>query len=130
MKSLWTVPVVLAFFFSFFQLTSAIKEGHAAALDQTPAVEATPTPEASYLKNLKEPQNNSKALVLHKPRLSPSWGKVIQYRKEQILVLSEKNKETLHEFVLQDADGIVRIAVFHENSSGDGYWEVWVWDQP
>src|SRR5581483_8422610 len=73
--------------------------------------------------------NTAKALIVHKPKPSPSWGKVIQYHREVILALTESNRETLHEFVFQDDDGIIRTAIFHENSSGDGYWEVWVWDQ-
>jgi hypothetical protein len=61
---------------------------------------------------------------------SPAWGKVVQYKREQIPALMGKDPETLYEFVMQDEDGIIRVATFHENSSGDGYWEVWVWDQP
>jgi len=62
--------------------------------------------------------------------LSPSWGRVIQYRREQAGDASGNHKETLHEFVLQDDAGIVRVAVFHENGAADGYWEIWLWDQP
>ena len=69
-------------------------------------------------------------MTVHKPMPDPAWGRVIQYRMERIPALSNKSKETLHEFLFQDEQGIVRTAVFHENASGDGYWEVWVWDQP
>jgi hypothetical protein len=74
--------------------------------------------------------NNSKALAIHKPLLNPSWGKVAQYRREQNFTLTDKSWETLHEFVMQDDNGIVRIATYHESASGEGYWEVWVWDRP
>jgi hypothetical protein len=99
--------------------------------NQTPTTPNTPTPlPTSTPPKSENGQNFSKALVIHKPRPSPSWGKVVQYHRDQILALSEKNRETLHEFVFQDENGIVRTAIFHENASGDGYWEVWVWDQP
>lgn len=71
-----------------------------------------------------------KDLVIHKPMPSPAWGKVIQYHREQVLPPSDKNHETLHEFLFQDDQGIIRTAIYHESVSGDGYWEVWVWDQP
>jgi hypothetical protein len=60
----------------------------------------------------------------------PAWGRLVQYRKDQIFALAEDKRETLHEFVFQDDQGIVRTAVYHETASGTGYWEVWVWDQP
>jgi hypothetical protein len=106
------------------------------ATDQEPVTTATVkpvltpqmTPTPGRLKPLNNP-NGTKALIIHKPMPSPSWGKVVQYHQDQIFALSEKNREILHEFVFQDEDGIIRTATFHENSSGDGYWEVWVWDQ-
>ncbi len=44
--------------------------------------------------------------------------------------MSDANRETLYEFVFQDDKGVVRTAVYHENASGEGYWEVTVWDLP
>jgi hypothetical protein len=94
-----------------------------------PTVEPTPqpTPTKPDYSNNPDP---SKALVIHKPKPSPAWGKVIQYHREKVLALSDQDSETLHEFVFQDDNGIIRTAIYHENESGDGYWEVWVWDQP
>jgi hypothetical protein len=94
----------------------------------TPAPQVTPPPSPTPSKPARS-VNFAKALVVHKPMPSPSWGKVVQYRRDQILALSPENSETLHEFVFQDEDGVVRTAIFHENASGDGYWEVWAWDQ-
>lgn len=103
----------------------------AVSTDATPAV-ATPSPQPLSAESDKVPLGgeSSKALVIHKPRPSPSWGKVIQYHRQEVLPLSDKNREILHEFLFQDDQGIVRTAIFHENASGDGYWEVYVWDQP
>jgi hypothetical protein len=98
----------------------------------TPVPQPTFTPttqEASPSKKFANQQTNVKALIIHKPMPSPSWGKVIQYHREQIFALTDKNRETLHEFLFQDDEGVVRTAVFHENADGGGYWEVWVWDQ-
>ncbi len=95
-----------------------------------PALTPTPIPVPPTPTRVVKNQNPSKTLVIHKPKPSPSWGKVIQYHRDQILALSEKNREIIHEFVFQDDGGIIRTATFHENASGEGYWEVWVWDQP
>jgi len=94
----------------------------------TPESEPTPTPASPSTKSVKMP-TSVKALVIHKPMPSPSWGKVIQYHRDQVFALTDKNREILHEFLFQDDEGIIRTAVFHENSEGGGYWEVWVWDQ-
>jgi hypothetical protein len=94
--------------------------------------QAAPTPKANSDNTPKTGggQSSTKALEIHKPMLSPAWGKVIQYRKEVLNPNSDKNRETLYEFVLQDDQGIIRTATYHESASGDGYWEVLVWDQP
>ncbi|HTA76432.1 MAG TPA: hypothetical protein VK791_04680 [bacterium] len=87
---------------------------------------ATPTAtvdESAETKTIKSP---SSTIVIHKPATDPAWGKVIQYQSE----ISALNHEVLHKFLFQDSKGIVRNAVYHENSSENGYWEVWVWDQP
>ena len=97
-----------------------------ATIQPTPQPTAQPTPDKPDFSNNPDP---SKALVIHKPKPSPAWGKVIQYHREKVLALSDQDSETLHEFIFQDDKGIVRTAIFHENASGDGYWEVWVWDQ-
>jgi hypothetical protein len=83
-------------------------------------VTATPTASA----------NSSATLIVHKPATDPSWGKVIQYQQEQAVSNIDRTHETLHKFLFQDSNGIVRVAVYHENASGNGYWEVWIWDQP
>ena len=74
--------------------------------------------------------NSSSTLIVHKPVTDPSWGKVIQYQQEQAISNIDRTRETLHKFLFQDSNGIVRVAVYHESASGNGYWEVWVWDQP
>ena len=91
---------------------------------------ATPVlrPASSKVKVYKN--QNSKVIEVHKPMPSPSWGKVLQYHKEKTFNLSEKNQETIHEFLFLDEEGVIRTALFHENASGEGYWEVWIWDQP
>jgi hypothetical protein len=106
--------------------------------DSTPSADQTASPVASPIPtSTPEPENKftrspraDHALLIHKPMPSSSWGKVIQYRREEIFALSDKNREILHEFLFQDDKGVVRTAVFHENPSGDGYWEVTVWDLP
>jgi hypothetical protein len=88
---------------------------------QTPSVpKATPT----------HAPKTSGVIAVHKPQIDPAWGKVVQYHREQVGGASDKNRETLHEFLFQDDQGVIRTAIFHENVSGNGYWEVWVWDQP
>ena len=99
----------------------------------TPIHVSTPTPQPTAAPTEEVPQPNvniSKSVVVHKPMPDPTWGKVIQYHHEQNFALAVKSWETLHEFVFQDVKGIVRTATYHETSSGDGYWEVWVWDRP
>lgn len=94
--------------------------------ESSPAVTVTPTP----LPEITHSPNMSKIIAIHKPMPSPSWGKVVQYHREKAVAMPGKNPETLHEFLFQDGQGIIRTAIFHENASGDGYWEVWVWDLP
>lgn len=72
----------------------------------------------------------AKFVEIHKPLIPASWGKVIQYKKEDNFVLTGQNRETLYEFVFQNAAGIIRTATYHETPDGDGYWEVYVWDNP
>lgn len=100
--------------------------------DKTATTAPSPTPESTNraTNTTNHSSGAAKALVIHKPMPSPSWGRVIQYHREENFVLSDKNREILHEFLFQDDNGIVRTAIFHENTSGDGYWEVLVWDQP
>ena len=73
--------------------------------------------------------NISNVLENHKPLIPPAWGHVIQYRKEENFVLAGRNQETLFEFVFQNDEGIVRTATYHESADGNGYWEVYVWDE-
>ena len=105
--------------------------------DSMPPTVATPTavvpqsqPTTATAPKIHLSGEASRALMIHRPRPSPAWGKVIQYHRQEVLPLSDKNRETLHEFLFQDDDGVVRTATFHESASGDGYWEVYVWDQP
>ncbi len=72
---------------------------------------------------------STKLLEIHKPMIPTAWGRVIQYKKDINFVLIGHNQETLYEFVLETNDGIIRTATYHETSDGDGYWEVYVWDQ-
>jgi hypothetical protein len=114
--------------FSFWVLAAATKVQPTA----TPVPTPTPVPTSVPAAASKPPVNAniSKSLVVHKPLVNPSWGKVAQYRREQNFALADKSWETLHEFVMQDDEGTVRIATYHESASGDGYWEIWVWDRP
>ena len=93
----------------------------------TPTDTATPTPVPRPKSVSKE--TDSKTLVLHKPATNPAWGRVVEYHKENSVSSADKTPETLYTFLFQDDQGIVRTAVYHENSSGDGYWEVYVWDR-
>jgi len=96
---------------------------------QLPIPTETSSPKAHH-QDRNKTTGSTQIIVVHKPQPIAAWGKVIQYKREEILALTEKNRETIHEFVFQDEDGIIRTATYHENASGDGYWEVWVWDQP
>lgn len=120
-----SVLIRLLLFLLFLSLPAWLRAGAADGKDFQSA-SATPVfkPAANH------GTGPSKDLVIHKPMPSPSWGKVIQYHREQVLPPSDKNHETLHEFLFQDDQGIIRTAIYHESVSGDGYWEVWVWDQP
>ena len=124
------MKALLFFFLALLVFTrsaqAADKEISPASLDDK-TVTTTPTPAA---KPVSQTIGTTKALVVHKPLPSPSWGHVIQYHKVENFVLSDNNRETLYEFLFQDDTGIVRTATYHENPSGDGYWEVEVWDQP
>jgi len=94
---------------------------------ESKVAEPSPTPAS---KPVNQTVGTAKALLVHKPMPSPAWGRVIQYHKVENFVLADKNRETLYEFLFQDDAGIVRTATYHESPSGDGYWEVEVWDQP
>lgn len=96
----------------------------------TPAPAASPTPTPAPAKTpTAQAGNPSSVIFIHKPMPSPSWGKVLQYHREISQSPSEKSHEILHEFLFQDDQGIIRTAIYHENANGEGYWEVWVWDQ-
>jgi len=98
-----------------------------------PVYTPTPQPQPTAIPTVVMAPDNinvPKTLVVHKPLPNPAWGKVVQYHREQNFALADKSWETLHEFVFQDSNGVVRTATYHETSSGDGYWEVWVWDRP
>ncbi len=90
-----------------------------------PAATPTPVPKPRTVVN----ESNAKTLVLHKPATNPAWGRVVEYRKETAQSNVDKTTETLHVFLFQDDQGVVRTAVYHEGASGDGYWEVLVWDR-
>jgi len=92
-----------------------------------PVLTATPTPLAKP-KTFAD-DTNSKTLVLHKPATNPAWGKVVEFHKETSQSNVDKTPETLYFFLFQDDQGVVRTAVYHESPSGDGYWEVNVWDR-
>jgi hypothetical protein len=76
--------------------------------------------------------NPEHTLLLHKPRLPAEWGTLIQYHRETVTnsSLFDREKETIHEFLLQDSEGILRVAFYHEPEAGGAYWVVWIWDQP
>jgi hypothetical protein len=91
---------------------------------------ATPTPDPSTnTQPVTQQYGNTKLLEIHKPMIPTAWGRVLQYKKEVNFALASHNQETLYEFVLQNNDGIIRTATYHETPDGDGYWEVYVWDQ-
>jgi len=138
MRSRWIVPFLCLALLSI-TLTGAAKK-HATdddipddyKEDSTPV--PTPTPAAKPTPTAANPAttnntHSSNVIFIHKPMPSPSWGKVIQYHREISQSPSEKNREIIHEFLFQDDQGIIRTAIYHENASGDGYWEVWVWDE-
>ncbi len=89
---------------------------------------ASPTPNSDDQSESKKIHGSdaSSTLIIHKPATDPAWGKVIQYQQET----SASTHETLHKFLFQDSKGIIRTAIYHESSSENGYWEVWVWDLP
>jgi hypothetical protein len=129
---------LLALFLSLFLLPHSLfaKKASTASDDSTIADDSTPTPQPSPTPgdsaptppHLREKLTNNTILV-HKPMPNPAWGRVISYHQEQSQSPTDKSRETLHEFVFQDDTGLIRTAIFHENANGDGYWEVWVWDQ-
>lgn len=102
--------------------------GPIVAAPETP----TPTPEATTPATPRKVRTPYPGTILniHRKMLDPAWGQVIQYRKYESKTFSDRERETIHEFVLQDNDRVVRIASFHENAKGEGYWEVLVWDLP
>jgi hypothetical protein len=95
--------------------------------EEKPAPTLTPAPVENGENQI---QGSSKVLVLHKPLLPAAWGEVIQYRRDAPHSLFDRDRETLHEFVLRGPGGVIRVAFYHEPQEGDGFWEVWVWDQP
>jgi hypothetical protein len=95
----------------------------------TPTASPTGTPVPAQ-KAVSQIQGSSNVLVLHKPLLPAAWGEVIQYRRDTPHSLFDRDRETLHEFVLRGPNGVLRVAFYHEPQEGDGFWEVWVWDQP
>jgi hypothetical protein len=113
----------------FFPLALPAQETPTAAPTGSPVPTETPSPKTHHPDRNKT-TGSTQIIVVHKPQPLAAWGKVIQYKREEILALTEKNRETLHEFVFQDEEGIIRTATYHENASGDGFWEVWVWDLP
>jgi hypothetical protein len=100
----------------FFFVSLIIINAQAALADVT----ANPTASVS----------SSSTVIVHRPATDPSWGKVISYQQEQAVSNIDRTRETLHKFLFQDSNGIVRVVVYHEPVSGNGYWEIWVWDQP
>lgn len=106
--------------------------GAAEVASTAPSPTPTATPEilSSPLARKARTPSPTSILTLHRKMLDPAWGRVVQYRKSETKSFSEKDREILHEFVLQDTENVVRVATFHENTKGEGYWEVWVWDLP
>jgi len=98
------------------------------ALDNSPST-VKPSDTSSQNKQNDSVTSNT-TITIHKPTTDPAWGKVIQYQQEQAISSTDKTREILHKFLFQDSQGIIRLATFHESTSGNGYWEVWVWDQP
>jgi hypothetical protein len=98
--------------------------------DDTITTPSTSPSQPSQSKKTDDDSDSSSPLIVHKPATDPAWGKVIQYQEEKSVSTVDKTEETLHKFLFQDSNGIVRVAIYHESESGTGYWEVWVWDQP
>jgi hypothetical protein len=94
---------------------------------ETPA--PSPIPTKSVPTPVRAPGESGRSILIHKPMPPAHWGKVVQYRKEQSFSFSNKDRETLHEFVFQDDSGVIRTATFRESENGNGFWEVLVWDQ-
>ena len=130
MKSLPLIALLLAS--SFATKVALADNASSAGGESTTAQEtlATPQPTPSPEDKFNRSPRADQALIIHKPMPSASWGRVVQYRREELFPLSDNNRETLYEFVFQDDKGVVRTAIYHENVSGEGYWEVTVWDLP
>lgn len=113
-------------------LTAFLLAGVAAAQEAIPTPTPTGTPSAgpAPARTPAASQSAADALQIHKPRLPSSWGRVVQYRRLESDAFLERARETVHEFVLQNDAGIVRVASWHERSDGSGYWRVLVWDRP
>jgi hypothetical protein len=101
----------------------------ALALSTSLWADAAPTATPGSVSAAAPGYSSSKILEIHKPLIPAAWGRVLQYRKEENFVLSGRNQETLFEFVFQNDEGIVRTATYHESADGNGYWEVYVWDE-
>jgi len=107
--------------------------------ESTPTATPTPKPSPKTVEPQDFPSESpdketelNHVLTLHKPVVPPEWGRVLQYHREIATTnsLFEREKETIHEFVLQSSKGVIRNAFYHEPASGNGFWVVWVWDQP
>ena len=117
-----------ALFFLLFALVFPLSPLGA---DPEPAANLTPVA-TKAVKPFLQPKGQSynKALIVHKPMPDPAWGKVVQYRWDQVTDPSSKAREIIYEFVFQDENGVVRVCKYHENDNGEGYWEVYLWDLP
>ena len=106
---------------------------HTSVRAENSSAKTTPTPTPTQITSTSDSKSGdttNETIVVHKPATDPTWGKIIQLQQEQAISPFEHTKETLYKFLFQDDHGVIRLATYHESSSGTGYWEVWVWDQP
>ncbi len=133
-RSSWPTPFLILFL--MFGCSCLMSPSPVIAADDenktpTPPITVQPTPDSQTTDNSQRQvkgQTYDKALVLHKPMPDPAWGKLVQYHTENAVDASTKLKEIIYCFVFQDDKGVVRVANYHENENGDGYWEVYQWD--
>ncbi len=130
MRSLPAVLFLGGFLFAFSPVlakdTAVTGAKDSASLTPDAADTAEPTVTPVPKRVLKKAPNLKQVIEIHKPMPDPSWGKVLQYHMET----APDAKGTLHKFLFQSEDGILRSAIYHDETSGDGYWEVLVWDLP
>jgi hypothetical protein len=92
------------------------------------ALHAQSTPNASNIQ-INRPSQSFKAIFLYRPFIPHHWGTLIQYSKLLPNTPNNPSPDTVFQFVFQDKKGIIRVATYHENVKGKGFWEVAIWNE-